>query len=86
MAGIIGSQRFGYDVWGDPVNLAARLEGSGEPGRIQVSAAFREALDEDFAFEPRGPIDIKGVGRQETFFLVCEAHDNVHLRNAGVKG
>ncbi len=70
MAGIIGSQRFGYDVWGDPVNLAARLENSGEPGRIQVSAAFRDALGDAFVFQPRGAIDIKGVGREETWFLV----------------
>jgi adenylate cyclase len=72
MAGVIGSQRFGYDLWGDPVNLAARLETSGEPERIQVSAAFREALGEGFVFEPRGPIDIKGVGREETWFLIGE--------------
>jgi len=73
MAGIIGSQRFNYDVWGDPVNLAARLESAGEPGRIQVSSAFREALSEKFRFEPRGPIEIKGVGRQDTWFLLGEA-------------
>ena len=72
MAGIIGSQRFGYDVWGDPVNLAARLESSGEAGRIQVSAAFHEALEGSFGFDSRGSIDIKGVGREETWFLVGE--------------
>lgn len=73
MAGVIGERRFGYDVWGDPVNLAARLENSGEPGRIQVSTGFREALGETFAFEPRGPIEVKGVGREETWFLTGEA-------------
>lgn len=79
MAGVIGAQRFTYDIWGDAVNLAARLESAGEAGRIQVSAAFHDALCETFAFEPRGPIDIKGVGREETWFLVGET------RAAGLK-
>ncbi|HEX9905764.1 MAG TPA: adenylate/guanylate cyclase domain-containing protein [Propylenella sp.] len=73
MAGIIGRDRFGYDVWGDPVNLAARLESTGEPGRIQVSGAFRERLGDDFAFAYRGSIDIRGVGAADTFFLVGPA-------------
>jgi adenylate cyclase len=81
MAGVIGSQRFGYDVWGDPVNLAARLEASGEPGKIQVSAAFRDALGEAFDFEPRGAVEIKGVGREETWFLQGETRDNALLGN-----
>jgi adenylate cyclase len=72
MAGVIGAERFTYDIWGDAVNLAARLEGTGQPGRIQVSAAFREVLGDAFAFEPRGPIEIKGVGREETWFLTGE--------------
>ncbi len=73
MAGVIGAERFTYDIWGDAVNLAARLEGTGEPGRIQVSAAFRDALGDAFAFERRGSIEIKGVGREETWFLVGES-------------
>ena len=81
MAGVIGSQRFGYDVWGDPVNLAARLETSGEVGKIQVSAAFRDALGEAFAFERRGEIEIKGVGREETWFLMREAGRGPYPRN-----
>jgi len=72
MAGVIGSERFTYDVWGDPVNLAARLENSGEPGKIHVSEAFRDALAEEFVFTPRGERTIKGVGVEETFFLVAE--------------
>jgi adenylate cyclase len=69
MAGVIGAQRFGYDIWGDAVNLAARLESSGKPRRIQVSKALRDALAEDFGFWPRGPREIKGLGTVETFFL-----------------
>ena len=47
MAGVIGTERFSYDIWGDAVNLAARLENSGEPGRIQVSSAFRNAIADE---------------------------------------
>jgi adenylate cyclase len=72
MAGVIGTERFSYDIWGDAVNLAARLENSCEPGRIQVSSAFRDAVADSFAFTRRGTIDIKGVGQQETWFLVEE--------------
>lgn len=72
MAGVIGSERFGYDVWGDAVNLAARLESGCEPGRIQVSQAFRDALAEAFVFKRRGETEIKGVGVEETWFLVGE--------------
>ncbi len=70
MAGIIGARKFSYDVWGDAVNLAARLESSGEAERIQVSAETREAMAETFDCESRGAIEIKGVGLQETWFLV----------------
>jgi adenylate cyclase len=70
MAGVIGTQKFTYDVWGDPVNLAARLENAGEAGAIHVSAEMRARLAEDFDFAYRGAIDIKGVGPQETYFLI----------------
>ena len=72
MAGVIGTERFSYDVWGDAVNLAARLENSGEPGRIQVSNGFRDALTDQFAFTRRGATEIKGVGREDTWFLIGE--------------
>ena len=70
MAGVIGTQKFTYDVWGDPVNLAARLENAGEAGRIHVSAEMRARLADAFDFAYRGPIDIKGVGPQDTYFLI----------------
>jgi adenylate cyclase len=71
MAGIIGTHKFSYDVWGDAVNLAARLESSGEAERIQVSADARAAMSpERFAFESRGEVEIKGLGPLETWFLV----------------
>ena len=69
MAGVIGTDKFSYDVWGETVNLASRLESHGIPGEIQVSCAVREALGDSFVFEPRGPIEVKGVGRLETWLL-----------------
>ena len=69
MAGIIGTRKFSYDVWGDAVNLAARLESSGEPERVQLSAEARRALT-SFDSESRGEIEIKGVGPLETWFLL----------------
>ena len=70
MAGVIGAKKFSYDVWGDPVNLAARLENSCEANCIHVSSEIRERLAGGFEFRSRGLTDIKGLGRQETFFLV----------------
>jgi adenylate cyclase len=72
MAGVIGGTRFSYDVWGDAVNLAARMESHGETGRIQVSDAFRKLTADAFVFEPRGSVDIKGIGEMPTFYLVRE--------------
>lgn len=71
MAGVIGTRKFSYDVWGDAVNLAARLESSGEPERVQLSAEAFAALAPYFHCERRGEIEIKGVGLQETWFLVA---------------
>lgn len=69
MAGVIGTQKFSYDVWGDTVNLASRLESRSVPGRILICPACRQRLEHAFTFESRGAIEIKGVGMQETFFV-----------------
>ncbi len=69
VAGIIGTRKFAYDLWGDAVNIAARMESHGQPGKIQVSANTKRVLDEKFHFEPVGMIDIKNIGPMETFFL-----------------
>jgi len=71
MAGIIGTHKFSYDVWGDAVNLAARLEATGEAERIQVSADARAAMSRQwFDFESRGEVEIRGLGLLETWYLV----------------
>jgi adenylate cyclase len=69
MAGIIGADKFSYDVWGETVKLASRLESHGLPGEIQVSSDVRAALEHGFVFEPRGEIEVKGVGTLETWLL-----------------
>jgi adenylate cyclase len=72
IAGVIGTHKFIYDVWGDTVNTASRMESHSLAGRIQVSAATRRALDGHFPLEPRGTIDVKGKGLMEAYFLVDE--------------
>ncbi len=69
IAGVIGVNKFIYDVWGDTVNLASRLEAHGLPGRIHISEATRRALAADYDCEPRGLIDVKGMGKIATAFL-----------------
>ncbi len=69
IAGVIGATRFSYDVWGDTVNTASRMESSGEAGRIQVTAATREHLSDHYSFKPRGEVEVKGKGRMPTWWL-----------------
>jgi class 3 adenylate cyclase len=69
VAGVIGAHKFIYDIWGDAVNVASRLESSSLPGRIQVSASTYEHLGGDFILAPRDGLKIKGKGAMEAFFL-----------------
>ncbi len=69
VAGVIGTHKFAYDIWGDTVNTASRMESHSLPGRIQISAATRLLLGDRFNFERRGSIEVKGKGMMETFFL-----------------
>jgi adenylate cyclase len=70
VAGVIGTSKFAYDVWGDTVNVAARLEASSEPNRIQVPASLAAELDDRYRFEARGVMELKGKGPVETCFLL----------------
>lgn len=69
IAGVIGIRKFIYDVWGDTVNTASRLESHGAPGRTHVSETVFERLQGRFAFEARGTIELKGRGSMNTYFL-----------------
>ncbi len=70
VAGVIGLKRFLYDVWGDAVNTASRMESLGVAGKIQVSEELYKALEGDFRFEHRGEIEVKGKGLMRTYFLL----------------
>lgn len=70
VAGVIGLKKFIYDVWGDTVNTASRMESTGVPGRLQVTAETRERLAKAFELERRGIVEVKGKGPIETWFVV----------------
>lgn len=69
VAGVIGKRKFAYDLWGDTVNIASRMEATGEPERIQVTPDLYEDLKDDFVFEPRGHVIVKGRGQMTTYWL-----------------
>jgi adenylate cyclase len=70
VAGVIGTKKFIYDVWGDTVNMASRMESQGVPGRVQVTHAVAERLRGSFVLEERGLIEVKGKGPTPTYFLL----------------
>ena len=74
-AGIIGTHKFAYDLWGDTVNTASRMESSGLPGEIQVTPSTYELLREGFRFRPRGPVPVKGKAEMMTFLLLGRRED-----------
>ncbi|MGB8362742.1 MAG: adenylate/guanylate cyclase domain-containing protein [Acidimicrobiia bacterium] len=69
VAGVIGKRKFRYDLWGDTVNTASRMETQSEPGMIQVTAELHRHLADSYEFRPRGQVLIKGKGLMETHFL-----------------
>jgi adenylate cyclase len=70
VAGVIGRKRFLYDLWGDAVNTASRMESHGTPGRIQITRPTYELLADEFECEPRGTIAVKGKGEIEAWYLI----------------
>jgi adenylate cyclase len=76
VAGVIGTKRFLYDLWGDAVNTASRMESHGTPGEIQITRATYELLRDEFVCRPRGTILVKGKGPMETWYLVASRTDD----------
>lgn len=74
-AGVIGIRKFSYDVWGDTVNLASRMESHGVSGRIQVTGTLRERLRHHYDFEERDPVDVKGKGPMTTYLVRGRRHE-----------
>ena len=69
MAGVVGDHKFAYDVWGDTVNTASRMESSGEGGRVNMSHTTFELVKHHFECESRGKIEAKNKGEIEMYFL-----------------
>jgi class 3 adenylate cyclase len=74
VAGVIGTSKFSYDLWGDTVNTASRMESHGLPGCIQVTTRTYQRLQDRYRFQRRGPIPVKGKGELVTYFLVGRKH------------
>jgi guanylate cyclase len=75
VAGVIGTKRFLYDLWGDAVNAASRMESQGTPGEIQITRATYEMVKDEFVCRRRGTIAVKGMGQMETWYLVGPRSD-----------
>lgn len=85
VAGVVGARKFFYDVWGDAVNVASRMETTDVEGRIQVPQDVYERLNHDFVLEERGGVDIKGKGVMHTWYLVARRDDDA-VRSAVEQG
>ena len=69
VAGVIGKSKYIYDLWGDTVDLASRMESGGIPDSVQVTRSIYERLKDSFTFEPRGVIEVRGKGGVEAWLL-----------------
>ncbi len=78
VAGVVGARKFFYDVWGDAVNVASRMESTDVEGRIQVPQAMYERLKDGYVLEERGDVDVKGKGLIHTWYLVSRRSDAFH--------
>jgi class 3 adenylate cyclase len=82
VAGVVGVKKFIYDVWGDTVNTASRMESHGVPGHIQVTEATYQRLNPSFEFTERGEVDIRGKGVMTTYLLLRRREDGQDGRRA----
>jgi adenylate cyclase len=80
MAGVIGTRKFAYDVWGDTVNIAARMEAASEPNRVLASAATMKALGSQYRFDGPHKVDTKEGRVLEAFFVSRPLDDVAHLQ------
>ena len=69
VAGVVGTDKFAYDIWGDTVNIASRMESNSQPGKINVSENTYELLKDDFEFRYRGEIEVKNRGKLKMYFV-----------------
>lgn len=83
IAGVIGHRKYSYDLWGDTVNSASRMESHGLPGHIHVTERVALAAQGEYVFEARGPLDIKGKGSMHTYLLVGPRRDTSPARTVG---
>ena len=74
VAGVIGRSTFAYDLWGDAVNIASRMESQGIPGQVQVSASTYALIGDRFPCRHRGRLDIKGLGPMDTYLMLTGEH------------
>lgn len=72
VAGVVGRRKYAYDIWGNTVNIASRMESSGAPGKVNISAATYELIKEKFICSYRGKIYAKNVGEIDMYFVECE--------------
>jgi adenylate cyclase len=79
VAGVIGRKKFIYDLWGDAVNTASRMESHGTPGCIQITRDTYELIKDEFVCEPRGTISVKGKGEMETWYLLAARNEPAGL-------
>lgn len=79
VAGVIGENKFIYDMWSDAVNTASRMESSSESGQVHITERFKDAVSEfeEFSYVERGEIEIKGKGKMKTFYMGCKALETV---------
>jgi adenylate cyclase len=89
IGGVVGKTKFYYNYWGDSVNVASRMQSTGEPGRVHVAETTYKAALNEFWFEPRGQIEVRGKGRMNTFFVNGRREDSVceeRLEDASLPG